>query len=203
MWPCDQYCLSVVACCRNKLNSGVNFRKKLESKTMDRPGGRNEIWLYWDEIILITRAVPKVMPRIYFRGNYNKYKEHNNTIWQSKLLDTKHYFGYVPSPAMNKSLHAALVPICTSQLFHNSYHGVVARKMSTQSIFHRYEQMEVRRRHIRTIRWVGSTQYWQCAPQSSNWFGAGRYRVAKDIPMLPPSFPTHWSRYSAPYTVPL
>jgi len=42
---------------------------------------------------------------------------------------------------MNKSLHAALVKICTSgggPLFHSSYDGVFARKiLSTQSIFHR------------------------------------------------------------------
>jgi hypothetical protein len=25
-------------------------------------------------------AAPKVMPPIYFHGNYNRYKEHNNTI---------------------------------------------------------------------------------------------------------------------------
>ena len=59
---------------------------------------------------------------------------------------------------MNKSLHASLVKICTSgggPLFHSSYDGVVARKMlPTQSVFHRPEQMEVRRRQIRTIRWV-------------------------------------------------
>ena len=28
-----------------------------------------------------TRAAPKVMSPIYFHGNYNRYKEHNNTIW--------------------------------------------------------------------------------------------------------------------------
>ena len=59
---------------------------------------------------------------------------------------------------MNKSLHAALVKICTSgggPLSHSSYYGIVARKMlPTQSIFLRPEQMEVRRRQIRTIRWV-------------------------------------------------
>jgi len=59
---------------------------------------------------------------------------------------------------MNKSLHAVLVKICTSgggPLFHSSYDGVVARKMlPTQSIFHRPEQMEVRGREIRTIRWM-------------------------------------------------
>jgi len=26
------------------------------------------------------RAAPKVMPPIYFHGNYNRYKEHNNTV---------------------------------------------------------------------------------------------------------------------------
>ena len=53
---------------------------------------------------------------------------------------------------MNKSLRAALVKIRTCggrQLFHSTYNGVVARK-----IFHRPEQMEVRRRQIRTIRWM-------------------------------------------------
>ena len=29
---------------------------------------------------IYTKAVPKVMPLIYFHGNYNRYKEHNNTI---------------------------------------------------------------------------------------------------------------------------
>ena len=27
-----------------------------------------------------TRAAPKVMPPVYFQGNYNRYKEHNNTV---------------------------------------------------------------------------------------------------------------------------
>ena len=27
-----------------------------------------------------TRVVPKLMPPIYFHGNYTRYKEHNNTI---------------------------------------------------------------------------------------------------------------------------
>jgi len=66
--------------------------------------------------------------------------------------------GYALLPAMNKSLHAALVKICNSRggpLFHSSYDGVIARKMlPMQSIFHRPEQMEVRRHQIRTIRWV-------------------------------------------------
>ena len=30
--------------------------------------------------LLITKAVLKVMPPIYFHGNYNRYKEHNTTI---------------------------------------------------------------------------------------------------------------------------
>jgi len=59
---------------------------------------------------------------------------------------------------MNKTLHAALIKICTrggDPLFHSSYDGVVARKMlPTQSIVHRPEQMEIRRHQIRTIWWV-------------------------------------------------
>jgi len=34
----------------------------------------------------------KVMPPIYFHGDYNRYKEHNNTIGWSKFSATKHYF---------------------------------------------------------------------------------------------------------------
>ena len=53
--------------------------------------------------------------------------------------------GYALSPAMNKSVHAKLVKLCTSgggPLFHSCYDGVVARKMfPAQSIFHRPEQM--------------------------------------------------------------
>ena len=66
--------------------------------------------------------------------------------------------GYAISPAMNKSLHATLVKNFTSgggPLFHSSYDSVVARKMlPTQSVFHRSEQMEVRRHQIRTVRWA-------------------------------------------------
>ena len=66
--------------------------------------------------------------------------------------------GYALSPSMNKSLHAALIKICTSgggPMPHSSYDGILARKMlPTQSIFHRPEQMEVRRRQIQTIWWV-------------------------------------------------
>ena len=61
---------------------------------------------------------------------------------------------------MNKSLHAALVKICTSgggALLHSSYDDVVARNMlPMQFIFHWPEEMEVRRRQIRTIRWYDS-----------------------------------------------
>ena len=32
------------------------------------------------QIWQITRVAPKVMPPIYFHGNYNRYKEHNKTI---------------------------------------------------------------------------------------------------------------------------
>jgi len=68
------------------------------------------------------------------------------------FFDVVTTIGYALPPVMNKSLHAALVKICTSGgglLFHSSYDSFVARKMvSTQSIFHWPEQMEVRRGQI-------------------------------------------------------
>jgi len=51
--------------------------------------------------------------------------------------------GYALLPAMNKSLHAMLLNICTrggGPRFHSSYDGVIARKMlPMQSIYHRPE----------------------------------------------------------------
>jgi len=29
---------------------------------------------------------------IYFHGNYNRFKEHNNNVWESKFSATEHYF---------------------------------------------------------------------------------------------------------------
>lgn len=61
------------------------------------------------------------MPSIYFYGNPKRYKEHNNTILQKKILSYKTLFsdvvtttGYAFLPAMNESLNATLVTICTS-----------------------------------------------------------------------------------------
>jgi hypothetical protein len=45
--------------------------------------GFNNSNIYYSMLLLkklYTRAAPKVMPPIYFHGNYNRYKEHNNTI---------------------------------------------------------------------------------------------------------------------------
>ena len=78
--------------------------------------------------------------------------------YKTLFFDIVTTIGYALSPAMNKSLHAALVKTRTSgggPLFHSWYDGVVARKvLPTQTMFHRPEQMEFRRRQIRTIRWV-------------------------------------------------
>jgi len=49
------------------------------------------------------------MPPIYFHGNYNRYKGHETLFFN--IVTT---IGYALSPAMNKSLHAALIKICTS-----------------------------------------------------------------------------------------
>jgi hypothetical protein len=50
--------------------------------------GSGALWPIWFKFIKrcclwirkCTRAAPKIMPPIYFRGNYNRYKERNNTI---------------------------------------------------------------------------------------------------------------------------
>jgi len=86
-------------------------------------------WLAWavlskQEMSYATFTVdtPKVMPPIYFHGNYKWYKEHNNTTWKYKFSFYKslffntsqnsHHSSYVFSPMINKSLHAVLVKIC-------------------------------------------------------------------------------------------
>ena len=62
-----------------------------------------------------TRAAPKVMPPIYFHGNYSRYKEHNNALieqilsYKTLFFDVVTTIAYALSPAMNNSLHAALV----------------------------------------------------------------------------------------------
>ena len=61
------------------------------------------------------------MPPIYFHGNYNRYSEHNNTIWQrilsykTVLFNTGTTVSYAFLPAMNRNLHVALIKICTSR----------------------------------------------------------------------------------------
>ena len=53
------------------------------------------------------------MPPIYFHGNYNRYKEHNLleqiVSYKTLFFDVVTTIGYALSPAMNKSLHAAIV----------------------------------------------------------------------------------------------
>ena len=41
------------------------------------------------------------MPPIYFHGNNNRYKEHSNSIWQSKFSTTKSHFSSQPPPLAN------------------------------------------------------------------------------------------------------
>jgi len=65
--------------------------------------------------------VPKVLSPIYFHGNYNIYKELNDTYLIEQILSYKNYFSTVTtincafSLAMNKSLHAELVKVCSSR----------------------------------------------------------------------------------------
>ena len=65
------------------------------------------------------------MSPIYFHGNYNRYKEHNNTqqilSYKTLLLNIITTISCAFSPVMNKILHVALIKICTNRggpLFH-------------------------------------------------------------------------------------
>ena len=52
------------------------------------------------------------MPPLYFHGNYNGYKEHNNTIWQSKFSATKLFFNIVTtiSSAFSPAMESGCMP---------------------------------------------------------------------------------------------
>ena len=80
----------------------------------------------------------KVMPPIYFHGTYNRNKEYNNTVWQQILSYRTLFFGiiasisYAFSSRMNRSLHVALIKICTrggDLLLHSCYDDITARTM--------------------------------------------------------------------------
>ena len=62
---------------------------------------------------------------------------------------------------MNKSLHAVLIKICTTEgdtLLHSYYDGIIARKMlPMQFVFHQPNRMEIRRHQICTIQWCDRT----------------------------------------------
>jgi hypothetical protein len=54
--------------------------------------------------------------------------------YKTPIFDIVTAIGFALSPAINKSLDAALVKICTSgvgTLFHSSYDGVVATKITS------------------------------------------------------------------------
>jgi len=113
----------------------------------------------------------KVMPFIYFHGNYSSYEEHNNSISEGKFSATKYNTvtssSYAFLPAMNMSLYAALVKTCSSggePLFHSCYDDVVCGKtLPMQSIFHWPKQMEIRRCQVWSIPWM-----WHDSPAQSS-----------------------------------
>ena len=50
--------------------------------------------IYKDKYVLhiFTRVVPKVMPPTCFHGNYNRHRDHNKIVGNSKFSASKHYF---------------------------------------------------------------------------------------------------------------
>ena len=83
------------------------------------------------------------MPPIYFHGTYNRYKRHSIYLIEQILSYKTLFFNTVTiisnafSPAMNKSLHAILIKICTNggaSLSHSCQDGVIARKMLPHTV---------------------------------------------------------------------
>jgi len=75
------------------------------------------------------------MTPIYLHRNYNRYKEHNTVIWQSKFLVAKTLFynivstiSYAFSLVVNKILHDTCLKFRTSEddpLFQSCYDKVI------------------------------------------------------------------------------
>ena len=105
---------------------------------------------------------PKLIPPIYFHGNYNQCRAQYHYVIE-QILSYTICFNIVTSitytllPAMKKSLHVTPVKICTSgsdPLFHSCCYSVFARQtLPMKFIFHQPEQMEVRR-HLTSIIWA-------------------------------------------------
>ena len=56
------------------------------------------------------------MPPIHFHGNYNRYKEHNNTIQQRKFWTRKHYYS-TQSPPLAMHFHQQGTRACMLRLY--------------------------------------------------------------------------------------
>jgi len=67
------------------------------------------------------------MPPIYFHWNYNRYKEHNNTIWQGKFSATEDYFSTQSPPLAMHFSSADQEPA-----FHafKNFHGLLEHSLS-------------------------------------------------------------------------
>ena len=78
--------------------------------------------------------------------------------YKTLFFNTVTTISYAFLPAMNKSLHAMLTKICTSEddpLFHSCYDGIVPRKMlQMQFIFLMSKETEVRRHQIQSMHGV-------------------------------------------------
>jgi len=135
---------------------------------------------------------PKVMPPIYYHGNYNRYKEHNNTNWKQILSYKMLFFNIVTTikyallPVMNKSLHVMHVKTCSSggdPLFHSYYDGIVARKaLLTVHLplnWGSESQKVPNSNYIVSV--IGQCgRDWQILPQSSNWYGDWHFFIARE-----------------------
>ena len=87
----------------------------------------------------------------------------------------------------NSRLHDLLIKICTAEgelLFHTCYDNINSRKMFTRiahfSSAQRGGSQKVPNQDYKVSVVGQSSQDWQCVPQSSNWYGAWHYHVARE-----------------------
>ena len=132
-------------------------------------------------------VTPKVMPAIYFHGNYNRYKEHSNTIWQSKFSATKILcystvttISYAFSPAMKKSLHwSKSATVEVTHCFTAATTATLLGGNTAHPVHVSLAQTERSKKVLYIVAVVEqSRQGQQCVPPYSNWHGAWQYGVA-------------------------
>jgi len=124
------------------------------------------------------------MPPIYSHGNYNRYKEHNRTIWQSRFSATEIFFSQQPPLAMNESSACKNLHDRHDPLLHSCFDSFVARENVAHAVHLSLAQADGSQKMPNVDHTVGavgqSSQDWQRVPWSPNWYRAWCYHIARE-----------------------